>query len=59
MRLRTVSTTPLAADAADDVPRAWMMAAPRCWTFLMKSPWSHSVSEMESVTGAPLILALV
>src|SRR4026207_946644 len=29
---RTVSTTAFAADAADDKPRALMIAAPRCWT---------------------------
>src|SRR5712692_345253 len=31
----------LAADAADDEPRASMMAAPRCWTVGMNSPSIH------------------
>ena len=32
----------LAADAAEDAPRALMMAAPRCWTVVMNSPLSQS-----------------
>ena len=48
-----------AAEAAEEAPRALIMAAPRCCTVVMKSPLSHSVSLMTSVTGLPPILALV
>ena len=58
-RLRTVSTAAEAAEAAEEAPRALIMAAPRCCTVVMKSPLSHSVSLMTSVTGFPPILALV
>ena len=47
------------AEAAELAPRAAMMAAPRCWTVLMNSPSSQARSEITSVTGWPLILALV
>ena len=35
---------PLPAEAADDAPRAWMIAAPRFCTVVMNSPCSHSWS---------------
>src|ERR671913_131666 len=38
------SMAALAADAADDRPRALMTAAPRCWTVGMNSPSSHAWS---------------
>ena len=53
-----MSQAALAAEAAEETPRALMMAAPRCWTVEMKSPWSQVWSEMTSVAGLPLILAL-
>ncbi len=37
----TVSIAPWAADFAEETPRAWMIAAPRCCTALMKSVSSH------------------
>src|ERR1700729_3148678 len=57
-RLTTVSMAAAAADAAEDEPRASMMAAPRFWTVEMKSPCSHSLSVMTSVAGLPPIRAL-
>ena len=50
--LRTVSITALAAEAADDEPRAAMIAAPRCWTVVMNSPRSHASSLMTSAAAA-------
>src|SRR3546814_206634 len=38
------STAALAAEAADDRPRALMMAAPRCWIVGMNSPSSQAWS---------------
>ena len=55
---RTLSTMALAALAALEAPRALMMAAPRCCTVVMKSPFSQASSVMASVAGRPLIFAL-
>ena len=41
-RERTVSMAALAAEAAEEAPRALMMAAPRCCTVGMKVALSHS-----------------
>src|SRR5690606_38246407 len=49
----TWSTAALAADAADDEPRAWMTAAPRCWTVGMNSPSSHAWSPIVAATLVP------
>ena len=51
--LRTESITALAADAADDAPRASMICAPRCCTVAMNSPRSHSMSSIAPVAGFP------
>src|SRR5207302_6558760 len=56
--LRTESMTAFAAEAAEDAPRASMMAAPRFWTVLMKSPRSQSPSLITSGAGRPPIRAL-
>src|SRR6476646_2981778 len=42
VRLRRVSTTALAAEAAEEEPRALITAAPRCWTVGMKDCSTHS-----------------
>ena len=55
---RTVSRTALAADAADDSPRASMIAAPRFCTVEMNPPSNHSVSVITSGTGLPSMRAL-
>src|SRR5437763_17060177 len=47
-----------AAEAADDAPRASMMAAPRCCTVGMKLASTHSWSLMRSAADFPLISAL-
>ena len=57
-RLTTVSMAAEAAEAAEDEPRASMMAAPRFCTVVMKSPRSHSPSVMTSVAGLPPMRAL-
>ena len=51
--LRTESMTALAAEAADDAPRASMIWAPRCCTVVMNSPRSHSMLSMTSTAGLP------
>ena len=48
-----------AALAAEDLPRASMMALPRCCTVLRNAPLSHSWSVMTSVSLWPLIVAWV
>ncbi len=53
---RTWSMAADAADAADDAPRALMMAAPRCCTTGMNSPDSQSWST-RSVADLPLTVA--
>ena len=45
----------LAAEAAEDRPRASMIALPRCWTVLANSPWSQAWSPMTSSAGLPSI----
>ena len=57
-RLTTVSIAAAAAEAAEDEPRASMMAAPRFCTVVMKSPRSHSPSVITSVAGLPPMRAL-
>jgi hypothetical protein len=47
----------LAADFADDAPRALMMAPPRVATVLMKSPFNHAQSLTAMRTGVFLIQA--
>jgi len=47
----------LAAEAAEEAPRAAMMAAPRLPTVSQKAPWSQAVSVMTLVAGRPLIVA--
>src|SRR2546429_337246 len=54
----TVSTTAFAADAADERPRALMIAAPRCCTVVMKSCFSHASSPITLFAARPLIFAL-
>src|SRR5581483_6763303 len=54
----TLSMAALAADAAEDWPRASMMAAPRFCTVVMKSPCSQAVSEITSVARLPPMRAL-
>src|SRR5260370_42645767 len=56
--LLTESSTALAAEAADDEPRASMTAAPRFCTVSMNLPLSHPWSLMTSNVGRPAILAL-
>src|SRR5664280_2708097 len=56
--LTTESMAALAADAAEDSPRASMMAAPRFCTVVMNSPCSQPVSSMTSGTGVPSMRAL-
>src|SRR5437763_11014626 len=58
-RLLTWSMAPLAADSADDRPRALMIAAPRFWHCGTNVVSSHSRSVIDCVAGLPLILALV
>ena len=55
--LRTASTMPLAADAADDEPRAAMIAAPRFCTLGMNSSLSQASSLMTSAADLPPICA--
>src|SRR5690348_10692419 len=45
-----------AAEAAEDRPRALMMAAPRCWTVGMKSLWIQAWST-SLAAGLPLTVA--
>lgn len=54
----TVSMAALAAEAAEERPRALMMAAPRSWTLGIKVSLSQDSSVMTWVAGFPLILAL-
>src|SRR5712692_4755520 len=56
--LLTESSTALAAEAADDEPRASMTAAPRFCTVSMNLPLSQPWSLMTSNAGRPAILAL-
>src|SRR5256886_15979845 len=56
--LTTESMTALAADAAEDAPRASITAAPRFWIVSTNLPLSHPWSEMTSNTGRPAIRAL-
>src|SRR5262245_32118602 len=58
-RLLTWSIAPLAADRADDSPRALMIAAPRFWHCGTNVSSSHLRSVMTSLAGRPLTLALV
>ena len=51
--LTTESMAALAADAADESPRASMMAAPRFCTVVRNSPWSQASSSMTSGAGFP------
>ena len=48
----------LAAEAADDWPRALMIAAPRFCTIGVNSPASQASSAMTSAAGRPPISAL-
>ena len=50
-------TWSMAAEAAEEAPRASMMAAPRLATVGMKSPSTQARSARMSVTGAPLTVA--
>src|SRR5258708_17918458 len=52
------STTALAAEPAEESPRALITAAPRCCTEAMKSSFNHFSSSITSFAGRPLILAL-
>ena len=54
----TVSIAPCAADFAEERPRAWMIAAPRCCTAFMKSFSSHCESEITSEAALPSMRAL-
>src|SRR5665213_251607 len=54
----TESMAALAAEAADDSPRASITAAPRFCTVEMKSPCSQAASSMTSVAGLPSMRAL-
>ena len=56
--LFTESIAALAADAADDAPRASITAAPRFCTVSMNSPCSHAGSVITSGAGLPPIRAL-
>jgi hypothetical protein len=47
----TVSTTALAAEPAEERPRALITAAPRCCTVAMKSSFSHSSSPLANFHG--------
>ena len=58
VRLRTVSTTAFAAEAAEEEPRALMIAAPRCCTAGMKVSFSHSSSLITLSAFLPSIFAL-
>jgi len=58
MMERTLSTIALAALAALEAPRALMMAAPRCCTALMNSPFNHASSLIRWLAGLPSIFAL-
>src|SRR6478752_1866334 len=51
------SMAALAAEAADDEPRASMMAAPRFWTVGMKSPSSQAWSSTRAAAFWPLTSA--
>src|SRR6266550_1451306 len=52
---RTVSTTAFAADAADDKPRALIIAAPRCCTVWINVSFNHLSSPITSFAARPLI----
>src|SRR5205807_1286114 len=54
---RTVSTTAFAADAADDKPRALIIAAPRCCTVWINVSFNHFSSPITSFAARPLIFA--
>src|SRR5713226_8660894 len=56
--LLTESSTALAAEAADDEPRASMTAAPRFCTVSMNLPLHQPWSLITSKVGKPAILAL-
>ena len=56
--LTTEPMTALAADAAEDAPRASITEAPRFWIVSTNLPLSHPWSEMTSNTGRPAIRAL-
>src|SRR5688572_2937080 len=57
--LFTESMMAAAAEPADDCPRAVMIAAPRCWISLRKSPFNQASSPITSVAGRPLMVALL
>src|SRR5262249_39315588 len=46
-----------AADSADDLPRASMIALPRSCTVLMNAPCSHASSPTAFAAGTPAIVA--
>ena len=54
---RTESTMPLAAEAAEEAPRALMMAAPRVCTSGMKLPLSQASLPITSAADLPPICA--
>src|SRR5262249_58168630 len=56
--LLTASIAALAADAADDAPRASMTAAPRFCTVSTNLPLSQPWSLITSSTGSPAMRAL-
>ena len=56
--LATESITALAADAADEAPRASITAAPRFWMISTNLPLSHPWSLITSSTGSPAMRAL-
>src|SRR5437879_5902115 len=51
--LTTESITALAAEAADEAPRASITAAPRFWIVSTNFPFNQPWSEMTSGTGSP------
>ena len=56
--LTTESITALAAEAADEAPRASITAAPRFWIVSTNFPFNQPWSEMTSGTGSPAMRAL-
>src|SRR5712692_8166343 len=58
LMLLTESSTALAAEAADEDPRASITAAPRFCTVSMNLPLSQPWSLMTSNAGKPTIIAL-
>ena len=58
MRDCRVSMTALAAEAAEERPRALMIAAPRCWTVGKNVPRIQESSLMASEAVLPSIRAL-